>query len=313
MYNNHEKKYPLNQCALYRCRSKKKLARFLNTDLNEVRIIIDTAHYDEFDIPKKDSHELRRISSPNSALKGIQARILQLLRNIERPEWLISGERGKSYVDNARYHQNDDYCLTVDIRKFYDYCQREYAYRFFTDKLLCSSDVAQILSDLCTYNGGIKTGAPTSQIIAYYSYEDMFEEIHSLAVKYDIEFSLYVDDMTFSSTYNFSHKKFIYEIRGILHHYGHDVKLSKIKYFSKHNPKYITGAVIETDHKISVPNALKRKIILTNKRMMVSSDESKIALAKTLLGYITAAHQIEPTLFLSIQKEAKITIKEAAK
>lgn len=47
-----------------------------------------------------------------------------------------------------------------------------------------SPDVAKILTDIVTYNGGIPTGCPTSQLIAFYAYEDMFKQIQQCAESY---------------------------------------------------------------------------------------------------------------------------------
>ncbi|GJM72667.1 hypothetical protein HMSSN036_48830 [Paenibacillus macerans] len=121
------------------------------------------------------------------------------MSNIRRPDWLISGEKGKSYIDNGKVHQNSSVFLTIDIKKFYDNCKREYVFRFFKDKMCCAGDVAGVLAEIVTFNGGIPTGCPTSQLIAYYAYEEMFENINKIASKHGCIFTLYVDDMTFSS------------------------------------------------------------------------------------------------------------------
>ena len=39
------------------------------------------------------------------------------------------------------------------------------------------ADIAEILTAIVTYNGTIPTGCPTSQIIAFYAYQNMFQEI----------------------------------------------------------------------------------------------------------------------------------------
>ena len=41
---------------------------------------------------------------------------------------LISGEKGKCYIDNGKSHLNSNYFLTMDIKKFYDNCFREYVF-----------------------------------------------------------------------------------------------------------------------------------------------------------------------------------------
>ena len=88
---------------------------------------------------------------------------------------------------------NGKYVLTIDIKKFYDNCTREPVYQFFVQKLKTSPDVAEILTNIITYSGG-------SQIMAFYAYSDMFSEISDLAKQCGCKFTLYVDDMTFSST-----------------------------------------------------------------------------------------------------------------
>lgn len=58
---------------------------------------------------------------------------------------------------------------------------REPVYQFFLKKLQTSPDVAKILTDIVTYDSGIPTGCPTSRIIAFYAYSDMFTEIFDCA------------------------------------------------------------------------------------------------------------------------------------
>lgn len=305
---NKLKKYPLNQCVLYKCRSMKRLASIFGTSCTELRYIIRTMTYKSFSVPKKDSDELRTISNPNYSLKMAQRRLLSLLQRVQRPVWLISGEKGKCHIDNARYHLENSYCLTLDIKAFYDSCIRDYVYRFFTEKMLCAPDVANYLTDLCTFDKGIKTGTPTSQLIAYYAYEDMFWQLQILAKEYGLKFSLYVDDMTFSKPSFFSYKAFLYRIRGILLRYGHDVKKSKVKFYSKNDAKFVTGVIITSDHQLVAPYALKAKVRRTRKQLSSKPEDSK-KLANRLLGYISAIKQIEPNLFGQTQSMAKRIVK----
>ena len=79
----------------------------------------------------------------------------------------------------------------------YDNCTRKSVYQFLVLNLKTSPDVAEILTNIITYNGGITTGCPTSQIMAFYAYSDMFSEIADAAKQCGCKFTLYVDDMTF--------------------------------------------------------------------------------------------------------------------
>lgn len=125
------KKYDITQCALYKCRSPRTLKKRLVIKDEEYKDITAIVKYHGFQIDKKDSTEKRNITAPNKRIKEIQTRMLQLLQKVMRPEWLISGEKGKCYIDNGLKHIHSNFFLTMDIKKFYDNCKREYVFLFF--------------------------------------------------------------------------------------------------------------------------------------------------------------------------------------
>ena len=117
-------KYDITQCALYKIKGSKQLKKVLCITEEEYKDILSIVHYHSFQIDKKDSTEKRNITALDKRIKEIQTRILKLLQNVERPIWLISGEKGKCYIDNGKSHLNSNYFLTMDIKKFYDNCSR---------------------------------------------------------------------------------------------------------------------------------------------------------------------------------------------
>lgn len=291
------KKYPLNQCALYKCNSKRKLEKTLTIEQGQLRLIDSVIKYSHFEIDKKDSTEKRQITAPKRTLKQVQRRILRLVQFIERPEWVIAGTKEKSYIDNGKFHLKSNYALMVDIKKFYDNCKREYVYRFFRDKMLNSPDVAEILTNIVTYEGGIPTGCPTSQLLAYYAYEDMFTEIKQIADDHGCLFSLYVDDMTFSSEIPFNVDSLKRAVDIVLRRYGHRPKYIKIKYYSKNEPKPITGTIVTKDNTLVTPNKLQEKVYkgfqdIKNLDINDNSEETIKKIA-ALQGRIQASRNIE--------------------
>ena len=90
-----KKKYPLNQCALYKCNSKRKLEHLLTIVPGQLKLIYTEIRYSNFEIDKKDSNEKRQITAPKHVLKQVQRRILNLIQFIERPEWVIAGAKEK--------------------------------------------------------------------------------------------------------------------------------------------------------------------------------------------------------------------------
>lgn len=83
---------PLNQCAFYKCASKKRLAKTLKVSLDELKNLGGIEAYSVFRQPKnKDG--FRTIYAPSEKLKAIQRRVKVLLQRIEKPEWVFS-EKG---------------------------------------------------------------------------------------------------------------------------------------------------------------------------------------------------------------------------
>lgn len=187
-------------------------------------------------------------------------------------------------------------------------------------KLKTSLDVAKELTDIITYNGGIPTGCPTSQLMAFYAYFDMFSEISDFAKQYGCKFTLYVDDMTFSSKKPFSPNQFSQIIDCILRKYGHKPKYRKIKYYGPSDYKPITGTVVTPDHYLVVPNDLQNRIYnafqtvkpLINATTCSEEDAKQIL---SLKGQIQAARNIEEGKFPEIKRltnQIKVPNKQSA-
>jgi RNA-directed DNA polymerase len=308
MKKKQKNKYDINQCALYKCSNKRRLANLLYLSNDELKNLKNSITYYSFSKEKKDGKE-RKIIAPRNYIKKIQKRLLYLLTYIERPEWLISGERGKSYVDNGKSHLASDYFLTIDIQSFYDNCKREYVYRFFLDTMCVSKDIAELLSDIVTFDGGIPTGCPTSQLIAYYAYQEMFNNINDIGKKYGCKFTLYVDDMTFSSKGTFNPDQLANDIDIELRKYGHKPKYQKVKYFPKNSHKLITGVVVSKNHELLVANNLQKKIFvgaMNIKKSRLQKINPQIQnLDKhycTIKGQIQAARQVNCFVFPEIER-----------
>lgn len=303
-------KYNITQCALYKCNSKKRLEHLLCIEPGGLKIISGIISYHSFEIDKKHTSktqivEKRKITAPDKTLKLVQARILHLVQRVERPEWLISGEKGKCYIDNGKAHLLGSYVLTIDVKKFYDNCKREPVYQFFIQRLKVSKDVAALLTDIVTYDGGIPTGCPTSQMMAFYAYQEMFTEINEIAQKFHCKFTLYVDDMTFSSQESFSPNLLSQEVDKVLRKYGHKPKYPKVKYYSKHDPKPITGTIVTPEHTLDVPISLQRKVYDNFQEIkhlqgetVTSQDDEKTLLR--LRGQIQSVRNIDSTRFPEI-------------
>ena len=132
-----DKSYALDQCALYRCGSKKKLFRLLQTTPTKLaELKAAESLYYRMEKPKKNGG-VRIVYAPRYDLKRIQARMSELLMRVGAPDYLMSPVRGRSNIDNAAMHRDATAHRLIDIEDFYPSCTAGKAAWFFGKVLRC--------------------------------------------------------------------------------------------------------------------------------------------------------------------------------
>lgn len=230
---------------------------------------------------------------PKPFLKLVHKKLANLLSRIETPNYLHSGVKRKSYVTNGRYHAKpSSYALTLDLSKFYQSSSKEFIFKAFKYNFNMSDDVAWLVTDIVIYNGFLPTGSPVSQLIAFFTYQRTFDKINGMAEKRHINFSLYVDDMAFSSNKaipNNMEDLVTKEFENV----GLKIKHEKTRKYTKKQIKTITGCDIHPNGDLKVPEKRRTEIIQSFERINKLTEQEK----KSLLGKIQAARQIEPNIF----------------
>ncbi len=285
------KTYQLQASKLYRLRNRRKLAELLGVP----RTFFNSEHvfkYDEFSRPKPNGDGERLFTVPEDELKRIQKRICKLLVRIETPEWVISGKRHHSYVTNAERHCDNVFLKTMDISHFYDSASRSYIYKVFKDTFLMANDIAWIVTDLVTYKEILPTGSPSSQSVVFWAYRNMFEKINDIAIKYNCVFTLYVDDMTFSSNLPIP-KGLRDEVARELRKNGLIAKHTKDHYYQGKDFKKVTGVGIK-EGKLKLPNNRRKKLLDQYNHCLNNPEKKEF---DRLKGMLCAARQIEPDIF----------------
>lgn len=195
----------LDQCALYKIGSKRRLCEILRIPISSLKSLMDDernyhiVEIEEFVSELSGKKKKARIATvPNFWLKRLHSRVQLLLSSIAAPAYAHGSIKDRSYITNALVHIEAKEVLTMDLKDFFRSVKRHQIYFFFKDKLKCSSDVAGILSNLLTYKGALPVGSPVSAILAMWACHTMFERLSELSTKYSLKFSTFVDDVTFS-------------------------------------------------------------------------------------------------------------------
>lgn len=294
----NRRRYTRDQSPLYKITSPGKLAECLGIPIKELRALERAEDNYIRWLEKKSGREIQQ---PKPHLRKIHVRVADLLSRIDTPDFLYSAVKGRSYIDNAQKHQAHEPTVKLDIRKFFPSVRVQAVFHFFRDRMLCAGDVAGLLAQLLTVDGHLATGSNVSPILSYFTYEDMFCEMHALALSNCCMMTCYVDDMVFTGVG--ATRRLIYDGLQILRRYrlwGH-----KTKIFRSGKPKVVTGVAVTSDGS-KVPNR-RQKYIREESRLLARTRNvgEKLSVARRLTGRLYEAAQIDSSWQQSAKRMAR--------
>lgn len=225
------------------------------------------------------SKKYRRFTDVKEPRKTALKQLNKYLSELRIPNYVFATTDG-GYVKNANRHKGNTSFLLIDIASFYPNCKFKYVKNFFMSGagFKMKNDLAQRMAELVTipsYNKKVRIipqGFPTSTLISFFSYRQMFAELNKLALEYRLVFSTYVDDVTFSTKDDkFDFESIIEKIDDILNRYGHSRKIEKTQICHLDNGECptITGIWIKR-YKVRASSKMYRKMIY-NYRWLISN------------------------------------------
>ena len=225
------------------------------------------------------SKKYRKFTDVKEPRKTALKQLNKYLSELRIPNYVFAKTDG-GYVKNANRHKGNTSFLLIDIASFYPNCKFKYVKNFFMSGagFKMKNDLAQRMAELVTipsYNKKVRIipqGFPTSTLISFFSYRQMFAELNKLALEYRLVFSTYVDDVTFSTKDDkFDFESIIEKIDDILNRYGHSRKTEKTQICHLDNGECptITGIWIKR-YKVRASSKMYRKMIY-NYRWLISN------------------------------------------
>ena len=160
----------------------------------------------------------------------------------------------------AQIHTAKKWILKMDIKDFYNsvpYSDIEKFIRKVCTKIK-NADTNYYLN-LVTVDKKLPTGAPTSAHIANACFKKAEDEIRRFSNIYGVDFSRFMDDLTFSS----NNKKLLQiiekRVKNVLFFYGYKVNSKKTKYISQNKQQKVLGLIVN-NKAVCISNEEKRKI-----------------------------------------------------
>lgn len=297
--------HALEQSALYKVNTRKKLAEILFCSVNDFDELYkqegkykrrwkpkhdDKAPWRSIPPSAEEADDYRPIDIPVPKLKRLQSRIAYLLARIETPAFLFSPVKGLSYVDNAAAHRYSVAYRLLDIADYFPSCRAGRVGWFFRTKMKCAPDVAHILVMLTTDNDCLPQGSPCSPVLAYFSNMKMWDEIDQLVRAENCVLSVYADDITISGS--LVRETLVWSVKQVVHKNGFELKEAKeISLIKK--PADITGVIVR-DGRLRLPNRQYKKLSeLLEKKKQPMSKKEREKLENQLRGRRAQRAQIE--------------------
>ena len=257
--------------------------------------------YKEIFIPKK-SGGTRLITNPHPKLKKIQRRInKKILSKVTYPSFLHGSIKDVSFprtpISNTRPHLKSKQVIALDIENFYPSIEKKQIYFIFRKLFLFSPDVSELLTNLCSYNGRLPQGAPTSCYLSNLLFWDTEYNVVDFIKNINGNYSRYVDDVTISFPYKISQKTKREVIEKVIHmakNKGCHISRRKTKIFCRgQNPAgfVITGVSINHNN----PSASKyyRREVRAQVHHVTNINPSAISLREWLSLYNSVLGKLE--------------------
>lgn len=206
---------------------------------------------------KKQSGKYRTIYAPRKNLKHIQKQILKnILNNKKISKYATAYHKNIGLKDNASPHVNKKIILKLDIKDFFENIKFSDIHRTCFSIEYFPHSIGTILTYLCTYNGHLTQGSPTSAYISNLVMKEFDETIGPWCEKQNISYTRYSDDMTFSG--NFNPKTIINEVKKQLNKIGLNLNKQKIHVIKNNKRQSVTGIVV--NKKLNINNKYKKRI-----------------------------------------------------
>jgi RNA-directed DNA polymerase len=214
--------------------------------------------YTEFHIQKK-SKALRTISAPKAPLKRVQKLTAELLSELVPKHPSAHGFLpGRSISGNAAAHVASPFVLNIDLENFFPSIPAGRIYGVLTKGTLkFSPKLAFFVTRICTLKDALPQGSPASPILSNLVCWFLDNRLRGLAEQYDVTYTRYADDLSFSSERPFA-EAFLGKLDEIIKAENFKVNHKKVRLQKADVCQEVTGLVI--NEKVNLRREFIREI-----------------------------------------------------
>ena len=210
-------------------------------EITTLMATLETNYYHLAFIKKKNGGE-RTLNIPAVSLRIIQRWILdKILKNMYISQYAMGFCKNKSIVTNAKYHLGKTCVINVDLKDFFPSITQKQIFNIFY-YYGYTIDVSYMLSRLCTCEGRLPQGAPTSPCLSNIVCLKLDKRLSEVSKRFKAEYTRYADDITFSSNSDISNILPI--VKEIIQNEGFHLNEKKTRILFKHQKQEVTGLLV---------------------------------------------------------------------
>jgi RNA-directed DNA polymerase len=238
------------------------LSELLGETPYHISMVAAHPQYHLFTVPKKNGKK-RWIEDPDDTLQSIQDKlafyfsvVYYLNKTAAAYGFILSVKNEKDprhIVTNAQQHLGKKYLFNADMLDFFHQVKSARLEKIFdAPPFNFNAKLIRILTDLCTNQGRLPMGAPTSPVLSNFATIEMDKELLTLAQWAEWRYTRYADDLSFSADTPFKASE-IEQIKGIVEKEGYVFNPDKFKLLGPDDEKLVTGVKLGKD-KVEVPD-----------------------------------------------------------
>lgn len=218
---------------------------------------------------RKKNGKVRIYYAPNEAIKKPLQKlntVLQRAYDKKNADFQVAYKKGKSVYDNAVIHKDKKYVFNIDLKDFYPSCKRDIVRKYLTFLFRSTplrDNAIDAFLDIITIDDGLFIGNPISGCLANTVLNGPVLYMRNMCKQHDMGFSVYADDMSFSSD-RFISEKYVKEMFAEaftvygLDGYFHLNEEKSIGYTGCN--RKVTGVSINNDNKVTVSRKYYRTL-----------------------------------------------------
>lgn len=212
--------------------------------------------YRTFSIAKRRPGGAREIAEPLPDLKRMQRWILKnAVEPIAVSAFAKAYVRGRSIKDNARFHRKQPVIIKMDLKDFFPSIRYPSVRGVFI-RVGYSISVASFLAALCTLNGSLPQGAPTSAALSNLCCRRLDKRLGRWAQRLRLRYTRYSDDLTFSGP-NIAVGRVTTFVTRVAEDCGFRTNHEKTRVLRAGGRQLVTGIV--TNDRLAVPRPIRRR------------------------------------------------------